>query len=405
MQSKMNNKDRFTEWYKNKIESNPHDPPESVWNNIQDDLDVENVWQRISHQLYDDRKKILQRSIPYAAAAAILLLLLLLNPFKPQRTYDLADSQLNKNFPSLNQTLKHEKNIQEDFTGQVTNSEEKSAAYLASDLKTPETNLTASLTAASVTKEKENDRTLSNLQKLNTLPADINASLPPAMIAASSITEDETTSSQKENEKAQPVFYAGLSGELGKSWLLSNKTIYSITESPYSSANPTNESAFGFLGGIKLNDKWSVELATILNDNRGQIYREYLNGQLVTNKFNLKYSTFSIKGRYKIIPKTLNLPVSHNLMVGTYVGYLNKASQSIESEKNNIKPDYRNYDIGLLIGYEIDSQILPNYTLSTGIQIDPGLINIYKGNEELPANFNKTYNASIGVSISIKRNF
>jgi hypothetical protein len=87
------------------------------------------------------------------------------------------------------------------------------------------------------------------------------------------------------------------------------------------------------------------------------------------------------------------------------MGYLNNASQIIESESNNIKPDYRNYDFGLLIGYEIDSQILPNYTLSTGVQIDPGLINIYRGTEELPASFNKTYNASIGVSISIKRNF
>ena len=405
MQSKMNNKDRFTEWYKNKIESNPHDPPESIWSNIQDDLDVENVWQRISYQLYEDRKKILQRTIPYAAAAAILLLLLLFNPFKPQRTYDLADSELNKNFPSLNQTLKQEKDIQGGFTGQRATSEEKSAAYRASDLSTPETNLTASLTATSVAQENENDRSLSDLQKLSTLPANLDASLPQTMIAANNITDDETTSSEKENEKSQPEFYAGLSGELGKSWLLSNKTIYSITESPYSSANPANESAFGFLGGVKLNDKWSVELATILNDNRGQIYREYLDGQLVTNKFNLKYSTFSIKGRYKIISKTLNLPVSHNLMVGTYVGYLNKASQNIESETNNIKPDYRNYDIGLLIGYEIDSQISTNYTLSTGIQIDPGLINIYKGNEELPANFNKTYNASIGVNISIKRNF
>jgi hypothetical protein len=401
----MDNKDRFTEWYKQEIESNPYDPPENVWNNIQDDLDVENVWQRISHQLYEDRKKILQRTIPYAAAAAILLLLLLLNPFKPQKSYDLANNVLNKNFPGLYQYSEQDKDIQGDFTAKRDTSEEQTTAYLAADLSTPETNLTASLTASSVVQEKENDRTLSDLQKLSSLPADIDASLPQTMISASNNTDDEITSSEKENEKSQPEFYAGLSGELGKSWLLSNKTIYSITESPYSSANPANESSFGFLGGVKINDKWSVELATILNDNRGQIYREYLDGQLVTNKYNLKYSSFSIKGRYKIISKTLNLPVSHNIIFGTYMGYLNNASQIIESESNNIKPDYRNYDLGLLIGYEIDSQILPNYTLSTGIQIDPGLINVYRGNEELPANFNKTYNASVGVSITIKRNF
>jgi len=400
----MENKDQFKEWYKNKIESNPYDPPEDVWNSIHDELDIENVWQRISHQLYEDRKKILQRTIPYAAAAAILLLLLLLNPFKQQRTYDLANNELNKNFPGLNKSLKQETDKQGDLAAQRAISEEQSSAFIASDISIPSIRPTASITVSSITKEEENDRVLSDLQKLNTLPANLDASLPQPMIAARDI-DDETTSAEKEKEKSQSDFYAGLSGELGKSWLLSNKTIYSITESPYSSANPSNDNAFGFLGGVKLNDKWSVELATILNDNRGQIYREYLDGQLVSNKYNLKYSSFSIKGRYKIISKTLELPVSHNIIFGTYMGYLNNASQIIESESNNIKPDYRNYDLGLLIGYEIDSQILPNYTLSTGIQIDPGLINIYKGNEELPASFNKTYNASIGVSISLKRNF
>lgn len=403
MQSKMDNKEKFTEWYKSKVESNPYDPPEEVWNNIHDELDIENVWQRISYELHHEKRKVLQRTIPYAAAAAILLLLILLNPFKLERTYDYADSELNKDFPNLNQ----KKYKQGELSAKQIPSEEESSAYIASDLSTPSINPPASVTVSSVVKEeeKEGNRNLSNLQKLNTHPANIDASAPETILAASNVTDNKTTPAAEENEKAQPEFYAGLSGELGKSWLLSNKTIYSITESPYSSANPANESAFGFLGGVKLNDKWSVELATILNDNRGQIYREYLNGQLVTNKYNLKYSSFSIKGRYKIISKTLNLPVSHNLTFGTYMGYLNNASQIIESESNNIKPDYRNYDFGLLIGYEIDSQILPNYTLSTGVQIDPGLINIYRGTEELPASFNKTYNASIGVSISIKRNF
>jgi hypothetical protein len=332
-----------------------------------------------------------------------VLLLILLNPFRLERTYDYANTELNKNFPNLNQ----KKYKQGELSAKQIPAEEESSAYIASDLSMPSINPPASVTVSSIVKEeeKEGNGNLSNLQKLNIQPANIDASAPQTMLEASNVPDNITTPAEEENEKHQPEFYAGLSGELGKSWLLSNKTIYSITESPYSSANPANESSFGFLGGVKLNDKWTVELATILNDNRGQIYREYLNGQLITNKYNLKYSSFSIKGRYKIISKTLNLPVSHNLTFGTYMGYLNNASQIIESESNNIKPDYRNYDFGLLIGYEIDSQILPNYTLSTGVQIDPGLINIYRGTEELPASFNKTYNASIGVSISIKRNF
>lgn len=400
------NKDKFTEWYKQKIESNPYDPPESVWNNIHDELDIENVWQRITYELHHEKRKVLQRTIPYAAAAAILLLLLLLNPFKPQRSYELANSELNKNFPRLNQPVKQKKNIRgEDYIAQRGISKEQSSADAAADLSTPAINPAASVTASTETKKEESESAVSELQKLNTLQANIDAPLPQTMIAENNLPGSKPAIASKEEEKAQPKFYAGLSGELGKSWLLSNKTIYSITESPYSSANPASESAYGFMGGVKLNDKWSVELAAFFNNNSGQIYKEYMEGQLVTNQISLNYSTFNIKGRYKIISKTLNLPVSHNLMFGTYMGYLNNASQSIDSETSNIRPDYRNYDLGLLIGYEIDSQILPNYTLSTGIQIDPGLINIYKGNEELPASFNQTYNASIGINITIKRSF
>ncbi|MGM0497005.1 MAG: outer membrane beta-barrel protein [Bacteroidota bacterium] len=399
----MENKDKLTEWYKQQIESNPYDPPESVWNNIHDELDVDNVWQRISSKLQKEQRREL---IPYLVAASAILLFFLFYPFQNQQSYNLAENEINKNFPNLEATSGQNKtrNIysKKGFIGE-------SGEFVSSAFNTLNTdgNFTASIPEEREESIPDNETTMQNeLTKLNYHSSGLPEIQSTPKLALHQPLQPEQKSTQPDEEKKfKPQFYAGVSGELGKSWLLSNKTIYSMTNSPFSSANPSNESSFGFNGGVKISERWAFELGASFNGNKGQVYKEYTDGQLVTNQISLNYSSLNMKGRYKFISKTKNLPVSHNLVFGTYMGSLSNASQKIESSSNNIKSDYKNFDLGLLIGYEFDAQILPNYTLSTGIQIDPGLINIYKGNEELPASFNKTYNASIGVNISIKRNF
>jgi len=396
----MENKDKFTEWYKQQIESNPYDPPESVWNNIHNDLDVDNVWQRISSQLQKEQRR---EFIPYLVAASAILLFFLFYPFQNNQSYNLAENEINKNFPNIEAAIEQGKTISVDTE---EGNAQGAGEFISSAFNTLNTEDYFSA-AGHPDENQANERTTTagNLTKLNNRSPGISKALSKPMLAAYQPKQPEKKDAQQEEEKSEPQFYAGVSGELGKSWLLSNKTIYSMTSSPFSSANPSDESTFGFNGGVRLSERWAVELGASFTGNKGQVYKEYTDGQLVTNQISLNYSSLNMKGRYKFISKTKHLPVSHNLIFGTYLGYLSNAFQKIESTSNNIKSDYRNYDLGLVIGYEIDAQILPDYTLSTGVQIDPGLMNIYKGTEELPASFNKTYNASIGINISIKRNF
>ena len=400
MRSKMENKDRFTEWYKQQIESNPHDPPENVWNNIHDELDVDNVWQRLSSHLQKEQRREL---IPYLVAASAILLFFLFYPSQNKQSYNLAENEIIKNFPKIERASEEGKSISLDTEGDNAQVSEEFTSSAFNSLNTED------YFSMAVNREENRDKertTISNaLTKLNNRSPGVSEVQYKPTLASHQPNKPEKSEAQQEEEKFKSQFYAGISGELGKSWLLSNKTIYSITSSPFSSANPSDESTFGFSGGVKLSERWAFELGASFNGNKGQVYKEYTDGQLVTNQISLNYSSLNIKGKYKFISKTRNLPVSHNLVFGTYIGYLSNAAQKIESSSNNIKSDYKNYDLGLIIGYEIDAQILPKYTLSTGVQIDPGLINIYNGNEELPASFNRTYNASIGVNISIKRSF
>ena len=397
----MKHKDKFTAWYKRQVESNPNDPPEEVWTNIQDDLDIDNVWQRIASRLNAERRSIWQQPIGWYAAAAIILLFLMLYPFTEQPSTRSFEQELHASLQhtSASNNRQHTKTHAPSFTRY-----ERTVSEPASTTSMGIANYTTP--APKSTPEDDNSPLPANdLTLLNTIKSKIKSNRGGLQLAQLT-AKSRATSATEEKEKSENFrFYVGISGEIGKSWLLNNKTIYSIAKSPYSSADASSQSAFGLSGGIQINPKWAVEITTFFNGNHGQIYREYMDGQLVTNSISLDYATINLKGRYQLFSKTLQLPVSHNLLFGTYMGYLSSASQNIESSSNNIKTDYRNYDIGLLIGYELDTPLFSDYILSTGVQIDPGLINIYQGNEQLPANFNKTYNASIVLNITLKRKF
>src|SRR6056297_3030168 len=64
----------FLKWYKNKIESGNLEPPESVWENVQDQLDIDHSWQKINAHL--EQKATVKRQFWYAAAAGLLIFIL-----------------------------------------------------------------------------------------------------------------------------------------------------------------------------------------------------------------------------------------------------------------------------------------------------------------------------------------
>lgn len=41
----------FFEWYKRKVTDNPQDPPADAWQNIADELDVNDVWDKVAARL------------------------------------------------------------------------------------------------------------------------------------------------------------------------------------------------------------------------------------------------------------------------------------------------------------------------------------------------------------------
>ena len=409
--------------YQSSIEESGEEPPEEVWSNIQDELDIDDTWQRISHEL-DQKWKKRTRQLVYTLAAAVLLLFALQvflpsgqrsplresttpmaqeeepRPDKKQQEQDQSEPGMKPEGPIQPTTPAAEAESRE----RLAMGQEQSAAAESREPEKAEKSKERKETDRGEGLERLAGQSSMTLAKADPTQVQLNvttenqlASLPESGISVSPTPEDQ--------ERSGPVrYYAGISGEVGNSWLLSNKTIYSIRKSPYSSASPELGKSYGIMGGASLTDRFDLQAEALFTNETGQKYREYTDGQVLNNQIQLNYSSLKITGRYEIMGSSFKLPVSHHLVLGAYGSYLKNARQQTDGQTEDIRGAYKNYNLGLVAGYELDTHLAPNYSLSLGLRFNPGFINIYEGTSMLPAQFNRTYSSSININISLKYN-
>lgn len=404
---------KLYQWYGQGITQNAEEPTEAVWDNIQDELDIDDTWKQISKKL--DQKQTKRRNLVIYAAAAALLAFLVLRVFSPLEN-DLPFSESQQEYVSKQDDADRAGPGKDEVP--AADSAAESEEHMADGDIEPSPRERGSRTSEKHEATEEADeeepareqqllaRTEQlSIQKVNPagiqLEVDTDASLMNTsrrMPAASISGEPETTSQRKID------YYMGMTGEVGQSWLLSQKTLYSIQKSPYSSASPNQGQSIGIVGGINLNDRLSLQLEGFIQNESGQRYKEYTDGQVISNQITLDYTSLNLLGRYELFGSNVQVPLSHHAVVGFYGGYLKNARQELDGNSENLRQAYKNYDLGMVLGYELDAQLAPNFIISTGFRLDPGIINIYEGMPNLPADFNKTYSSSVNLNISVKYN-
>jgi hypothetical protein len=132
-----------------------------------------------------------------------------------------------------------------------------------------------------------------------------------------------------------------------------------------------------------------------------QKYYEYSHGNYVSKQIQLNYSTISTQFKYNFHQFFKSGIFNANLVVGGYGGMLNYGKLKTESQTRNIKDHYKKYDIGFLVGYEFGISLFDHFVINPGIKYKQGVLNIYQGDGNIPASFNKTYPASIDFNLGI----
>lgn len=391
----------FLKWYRNKIESSELEPPVNTWDNIQDELDIDNSWQLIDSYLTERTRFIARLRI--SVAASILLLTMAgagwiyfstINTGKQEETAEIIPAEDTGTGTSEDAEKFIRKNdapakISVNDVPVIIEKEGIQAEILLAGLE----NVSF--------EDHSSGRQESNIEKLKVSNPDIAGQ---QYIDYTDITVDPDAvnfDKQKKGRKTFSKFYIGTRGQLANTWLVNQKTISGFKSTSLVSTNATFGSNFGFYAGTNLFKRLDLQMDFNVLAQNNQDYNEYLNGQYVTNKLKLDYSQLALSFRYYIMSDRF-LEGEHGVNLGAYMAYLHNAYQNIDGETFYLSDNYNNMDYGLLLGYEYIFPLYGQLGLGTGFRAYYGLSNIYAGDENIPYYLNITNNASVNITLSLK---
>ena len=403
----------FVNWYKNKIESSNLEPPETVWENVQDQLDIDNSWQKINSHL--EQNAVPDRKLWYAVAAGLLILIM-------AGGYWWFSSD---NLKMEKQIAEKIMFVEEDLNKQAT--EKKEIQTLQKGEKQPfieEQKVSHSITPQESTKLAQivvEEQKVKEVKKQETLhPSDeqfqdngrLIAALKPYASDIESLPVQERDllvvaepyESDKDVRQERVAFqkiYAGATGQLANTWVLNEKTYTGMEKSSLIASNASFGSNFGVFAGTNLSRNLFAQLDLNVITQNKQDYNEYLNGQYISNEMKFNYSQVGFSLRY-IAFSNRYMKGEHHVYAGGYWGYLHSATQKVDHEIINITNDYARSDYGVFLGYEYIFPIYKNLGFGTGVKASYGLSNIYSGNQYIPSYLNKTHNASLNITFSLK---
>ena len=399
----------FLKWYRNKIESSELYPPVDTWDNIQDQLDVDNSWQVIDSYLNRRARLIARLRISVAASLLVFtvagagwIYFSTVSSDNQQGTAKIMQAESINNEPGeAAKNFVQQKNAPAEIIVNETpviKKELKQSKTLLAGIDNEIREVTLNKTYF---KDYPSERQTSDVEKFSV--GDPNITDQQYIDFTNLIVDSDVVnySEQKKTRKIFRKFYVGTRGQLANTWLVNQKTISGFKSTSLVSTNATFGSNFGIFAGTNLLNRLDLQMDFNILAQHNQDYNEYLNGHYVTNKLKLDYSQLAFSFRYYIISNKF-MQGEHGINFGGYMAYLYNAYQKIDGETLYLSDNYNNMDYGLLVGYEYIFPLYGQLGLGTGFRAYYGLNNIYAGDENIPYYLNVTHNASVNITLSLK---
>jgi hypothetical protein len=380
-------------WYKSMIESGAVTPPEETWESIQNELDIDLVWNRLENKLGERKKK--SRTAIFSIAALLLLLfaigsLMYVFIFTQEQLIS-GDQIASQESGKINQEIP----VREDLIQPVT----PFASLQVNQETAIEVENGTLLTISDEILTLENQLSMGRTEKMENIDpisAQLSGTDVTNQLAQLQFNESEKMTDEVSG-KSQMSFYTGFSGHLANTWMMNNKTIEGLRKDEFTTTNATIGKNLGFLVGTNINNRLGLQAEFYFISQSNQNYHEYQYGKYVSNQIGLDYYTMTLLAKYQ--PKFLESP--HRMMGGGYIGFMKSASQDINGVNYNIADQYSGRDYGILLGYEYSLPVKERLYLSTGVMSKLGLRNVFSGNEYIPSYLNRTQNISFNFFLSL----
>ncbi|MCB9335805.1 MAG: hypothetical protein H6586_06625 [Flavobacteriales bacterium] len=428
-------------WYLKELEKYESMPDKAVWNKLSARLDVSNVWDKLLVSLNRYERFIWWRNFAIEATAVVLLLW---GSYYTYNTY--VDVNADKITLNEEQKLENKTNHPLNDNSFLVNAEknkveDKEHVPVAQTLLDNEENVIdlSNSGGLSSVKEEVKKREIENHND-NILYASTQKGLfgKVRSIKASNFSDEIETNDihfQEKNRRELNVktleakeflvkkehnkivfnnkrfsshfvfgmyarrFYFGLNTGLKKQFVLTSVK----EDSQFSNYNRKQlldfGSSFGATVGLIMSDKLNIESNLNVYSSMGYKYDYKLEGQTFTEELNLNYTTMSVVAKKMNNKSTFdNKKYSTNFIGGVYVGILNGAHSKINGVKFDQTQNFKNLDLGIVLGLEQDRYITKELVITPGIRYQQGVFNTATST----SSFNSARNFSVEFNLGLK---
>lgn len=396
--------------------------PSHVWPAINRQLNLNRVWQGISHEL--DKTRPFYQTSRRMAAAVLLLLLSGVGTsvyfwdsnfaHKPSEASATAKIQAVEQEQALANSVQAQGGV--EATAKAVKSAPGHALLNQEEIIGLKERGTAALTSAEPASATMTALDLSAGQmQTSIIPFDV-VSLPfyfegiqqqvqARIEAVDTVVSPETAIiGQAEEKKRRPFslnnFSAGPVMAYNNSWLLNNETKSSYDKNSLIATDPTYKQNWGLALNYQISSKSIVATEFYMIGKAGQQYKMYQDGEYLRKGLELQYNKLYVQYQRNFLSYGKNNPSCLTVKAGAYGGYLHDKLGELRPEESR----YAKFDYGvkLAIGQE---HSLGRLIIGYGVGAERGLKNVFRGTERLPAEFDKTYILNVGTYLNMRYSF
>ena len=389
---------------------------DSVWGEIEYELDFIETWDNISARLDEIKpqksKVVAMKYLKiFAAAAAIILLMFLpVKYFIEKAIQPSIISKQNNEVEQRGELITDEappvKKEKKDMDiAKIAEIEEIELPAIYQSYKKPSTYFLNNELTTLIDSIDTQDKVLNNeeivFDRIQSRQLDAGNFLVSSVPILPDYIEKQT-SIISEPGKASGVSFSvvdiGLVYGYKNTWLLNYETFNGLNPSKLGNSLPTFHQDIGATSTLAFNNRHLFGLEFFWKSETGQNYQQYINASFGERNIKLDYRKLQA---YYIWDKNR---IPGQAMLGGYIAKLTLAEEQLENAIFRVDDNYRNLDYGILAGYQFNIDLRNKIIIKPGVRVNYNLINIFEGDDIIPGHLKKTKNfaASFNISISYK---
>jgi hypothetical protein len=425
--------DLFNEWYRDRFERLRQEPPAEVWDGIESELDLADVWTNVDKSLTASaRRAIFRRRMVYSLAALLLLISggALIEryvssgktdqqiadsnsssarkvgnntPFIPSNSSNASATGTSSEQPgenvlsAANNSSSIDKNTSSPRTGLVTSqfNDKQSATYLPGSRKRNKKD--GINTATGTVDTTVSPYTAPLGQGLVTVAPDSQA------LASGMVILPDAPVSVRTYIPTSAGLSFGPSFTVNNTWLVNRTTIAGLKEDALYQTEATFGKSYGVSGAYDFVGGWGAQTDLLVSET-GQNFHYYDEGFYATKSIAIEYYQANLLARRKKASRFFNtsIPTSRMLLAGTSIRWMRSCNIMVNVPAKLAAPNYAKADLGLVFGYEYEMQVSRKMVLGSGLMADIGLSNINRRKNAEPGSFNRTHNVAFGIHLGAR---